>query len=169
MYEDWFRSIALSYLKKKEGEKVLIGENLSSHFNQDVLNLCQQHQIKFVCIPPNSTHICQLLDVAFFRPLKIKWRHILSEWKTSGGRRSSTVKKEKFPSLLKLLLESIQINCESNLISGFRKTGIAPFNPNVVISSFPSVEEYSNEVQSSVRKIFIDHLENLRYGEKGCQ
>ena len=99
-FEDWFNTIALPYLRRKDGKKVLIGDNLSSHFSQEVLEKCQEHNIKFVCLPPNSTHMCQPLDVAFFRPLKLKWQDILSSWKTSGGRRSATVSKDKFPGLI---------------------------------------------------------------------
>lgn len=168
-FEDWFRSIAFPYLKRKEGTKVLIGDNLSSHFNQDVLDLCKNHDIKFACLPPNSTHICQPLDVAFFRPLKIKWRNILSSWKTNGGRRNAIVTKDKFPSLLKLLLESMKENCKSNLLSGFRKSGIAPFNPEEVLAVLPNVEEDAERVKSSVGEVFIEHLNHLRYGEQEKQ
>ncbi|CAM1312259.1 Uncharacterised protein at_DN1782 [Pycnogonum litorale] len=44
-FEDWFKTIALPYLRKKDGVKVLIGDNLSSHFSKDVLELCHHHNI----------------------------------------------------------------------------------------------------------------------------
>ena len=74
--------LALSYLRRKDGKKVLIGDNLSSHFSEAVIESCLQHNIKFVCLPPTSTHLCQPLDAAFFRPLKMKWQSILSTWET---------------------------------------------------------------------------------------
>lgn len=71
-FEDWFRSIAQPSMREQDVTKVLICDNLGSHFYQEVLNLYKQHNIKFVCLPLNSTHMytCQPLDAAFFRPLK---------------------------------------------------------------------------------------------------
>jgi len=46
-----------------------------------VLELCEAHDIKFICLPPNTTHISQPLDIAFSRLMKGAWRDILREWK----------------------------------------------------------------------------------------
>lgn len=117
-FRDWFYTVALPFLRRKEGRKLLIGDNLSSHFSQDVIEECQKCDIYFVCLPPNSTHLCQPLDVSFFRPLKIQWRKILNEWKSGGGRRSATVSKDKFPQLLKQLLVAIGAKERENIRSG---------------------------------------------------
>ena len=69
-FYDWFKTIVVPYIRKLQGPKVVIGDNLSSHFNIDIINLCSEHDIRFVMLPPNSTHIAQPLDVAFFGPLK---------------------------------------------------------------------------------------------------
>ena len=84
-FEDWFRSLLLPRLKKSHpGKNVLIGDNLSSHINLNVLELCKQNDVCFVALPPNSTHLMQLLDVVYFRPMKMAWRKILTDWKTKG-------------------------------------------------------------------------------------
>jgi hypothetical protein len=71
----------LPKLKKQHGEKVLIGDSLSSHISERVLNLCKENDVHFVYLPPNSTHLTQPLDVTFFHPVKHKWREILSDYK----------------------------------------------------------------------------------------
>jgi len=48
----------------------LIGDNLSSHINVAVLELCQQHNVSFVALPPNSTHLTQPLDVVLLLLVK---------------------------------------------------------------------------------------------------
>lgn len=164
-FTDWFRSIALSYLRKLDGTKVVIEDNLSSHFSQEVLELCQLHNVKFVCLPANSTHMCQPLDVAFFSPLKMNWRQILSTWKTGGGRTSATVTKDKFPTLLQKLLDSMEENRKQNLISGFRKAGIMPLNPEEVLRRLPNEDQDAQDVRSTVGEVFVDHLKQLRYGD----
>ena len=80
-FEDWFFSPLLPRLKKTSGKQVLIGigDNLSSHISISVLEACKQHNIAFVSLPPNSTHLTQPLDVAFFRPMKIAWWQILTD------------------------------------------------------------------------------------------
>ena len=63
------------------GPIVLIGDNLGSHFSKKVLQYCDENEIRFLCLPPNSTHFCQPLDVAVFRPAKAEWRDILDNWR----------------------------------------------------------------------------------------
>lgn len=53
---------------------------------------------------PNSTHLCQPLDVGFFHAMKQSWRSVLTEWKSQNPR-FGTVPKSRFPALLKKCLE----------------------------------------------------------------
>ena len=81
-FEDWFIKVFLPVAKTK-GVTALIGDNLSSYFSEDVLRLCSKYNVKFIYLPFNSTDKTQPLDVTFFRPLKIKWRKTLNDWKTN--------------------------------------------------------------------------------------
>ena len=58
-FEQWFNEIFLAHVKDIEGPKVLIGDNLSSHFSPAVVASCIEHNIRFVTLVPNSTHILQ--------------------------------------------------------------------------------------------------------------
>lgn len=80
-FDDWFEQQLLPVLKKKEGKKVVIGDNLSSHITAKCLQLCAQNDVKFICLIPNSTHLLQPLDVAYFSALKNDWRKVLGEWR----------------------------------------------------------------------------------------
>jgi len=55
-FEDWFLNLMLPILKKQEGKKVLIGDNLSSHLNVEVIRQCEANNISFIALPPNATH-----------------------------------------------------------------------------------------------------------------
>lgn len=98
----------------------MIGDNLSSHFSPEVLTLCKEHNIRFICLPSNCTHLLQPLDVAFYAPLKKYWKQILQMWKKKEGRYIPSLTKDWFPRLLTRLHERLQFNeCGStNLISG---------------------------------------------------
>lgn len=141
IFADWFASMFIPHIRKLklEGKKVVIGDNLTSHFSEEVLSLCEKHNIAFVCLPTNSTHMTQPLDVAFYAPLKKSWRGILDEWKKGLQKKSQTVTKEAFPGLLQKLHKHVTNNDTSskNLVSGFKKCGIYPLNASEVISRLP--------------------------------
>ena len=90
----------MPYHKKLDEREVLVGDNLSSHLSLNVIKLCEENNIAFMFLPANSIHICQPLDVAFFRPLKSAKRFIMDKWKRREGIRLSTIPKEAFPRLL---------------------------------------------------------------------
>ncbi|XP_072392346.1 uncharacterized protein [Diabrotica undecimpunctata] len=118
IFEDWFRKIALPYFSKqdKEEKKVMIGDNLASHISPYIIEECKKNNIIFILLPPNSTGLTQPLDVAFFCPLKIKWRETLDSWKTKNR---GTVSKDTFLRLLKKCLEAMgEKNISQNVISG---------------------------------------------------
>lgn len=64
IFTDWFNKTLLRHPKKKPGKKVIIGDNLSSHLTPYVIDQCKKENFYFVCLPPNSTHLTQPLDVA---------------------------------------------------------------------------------------------------------
>ena len=156
-FDDWFRSIVLPWARRKEGRKVIIGDNLSSHFSPDVITLCDEQNISFVCLVPNSTHLSQPLDVAFYGPLKRKWRKILKLWKVKNPCLTS-LPKDSFPSLLKELVDSLNTD---NLISGFRACGIHPFNPQELISKLPQSNTAANASQS-ISSAVLEQLKRMR-------
>lgn len=163
-FEDWFVSLMLPILKKQQGKKVLLGDNLSSHINAKVIDLCHENDISFIALPPNATHLLQPLDVAFFRPVKIAWRKVLNEWNEHiRNSRCMTVPKDEFPGLLKRLLELLKENSATNLKAGFRKCGIVPANRHEVLQRLPMYTiEALPAVKALVGEIFIENLNSKR-------
>ena len=149
-FEDWFESLYLPHVSKSPGTKLLVGYNLTSHFSEYVLNLAEKNNIRFACIPPNSAYMMQPFDVAFFRPLKRKWRGILSHWKSDMKKRTQTIAKHDFPSLLKELQESVigKDQQSDNLVNGFAKTGLYPLNRDKVLSRLPTGEVPGSEAET---------------------
>ncbi|XP_039291350.1 uncharacterized protein LOC120353005 [Nilaparvata lugens] len=138
IFEDWFLTVILPYFKRlaDNSPKVLLGDNLSSHISFNIVQECEKNNIRFVLLPPNSTHLCQPLDVAFFRPLKGKWRATLNDWKIKNR---GCIPKDRFPALLKKCIDSLNVDdaCSKNLISGFRATGIHPIDVEQVLKQLP--------------------------------
>lgn len=160
-FEDWFEAHFLPEVRHENGPIVLIGDNLSSHISIRVLQLCQQHNIRFVCLPPNTTHLTQPLDVAFFAPTKKVWRSILTKWKESkSGSKYPTIPKDVFPTLLKELMNSLQQNTAQNLISGFKKCGIYPLNKQILLDRLP--ENVSEVDKNFIGDSFLEQLDKKR-------
>ena len=91
-FERWFREIFLPHANAKDGKKVLLGDNLASHFTPEVIQAAVDNNIEFVCLIPNSTHILQPLDVAVFRSVKVEWRRIMEAWRKEARIKGSIPK-----------------------------------------------------------------------------
>lgn len=164
-FEDWIITFVIPYLKELDGPKVLIGDNLSSHLSCDVIKICDDIGAKFVFLPPNSTHLTQPLDVAFFGPLKQAWKTILKEWKKGPGRKELCDPKSIFPTLLSKLITALEPNRLSNIMSGFEKCGIIPLNPNKVLCMTPNENTSDESIEDSIQveDSVLSILKELRY------
>ena len=146
-FEQWFDEIFLPHVRDVEGPKVLIGDNHGSHFSPRVIEKCIEHKIRFVTILPNSTHICQPLDVSVFRPLKVLWRAVLDCWRKES-RRTGTIPKETFPRLLARAFAHVK---GENLVAGFKASGIVPLNCDEVFKRLPGSKVIDDESDMTIR------------------
>ncbi len=153
-YEYFVIKVLIRWIKRripKEEVKVLIADNLGAHISPYVMQLCREHNIRYIFLPPNSTHLTQPLDVGVFGPMKKHWRAQLDRFKESQvakGVRGGTIKKEMFPSLLAAMLSSEgSVNNPANIRSGFAACGIYPLNQERVLARLPP-EQTQRAVQT---------------------
>lgn len=160
LFEEWFQSIVVPFVRTLNGPKVLIGDNLSSHVSASVIAQCEKHDIRFILLPANSTHLCQPLDVSFFHPLKAAWRKQLDIWK---AKHRGCVTKDQFPMLLRMAMESLK-NPNQNLINGFSACGICPLDSTQVLKRLPTWVESSSgrENAAEINKSFVELLQSMR-------
>lgn len=160
LFEDWFLTIAMDYFKKlPSGPKVLIGDNLASHLSLKVITECQANDIKFILLPPNSTHLCQPLDVSCFKPIKVAWRHVLKAWKRSH---KGVIRKDIFPNLLRQTIEKVKASSVENIKSGFRTTGLVPLDRTKILNKLPKLIEPEHANLNAVN-VLKDILTETRY------
>ncbi|XP_050306284.1 uncharacterized protein LOC126743298 [Anthonomus grandis grandis] len=154
LFEVWFFKLLLPHVKENcNGESVvLLGVNLASHFSPTVVKAAKENNIYVAPLTPNLTHFMQPLDVAFFAPMKKKWRAILDDWRKTR-RVKGTLLKEHFPNLLNHLWRSLQERVEENLKSEFRATGICPYDPQQPLSKLPKTP-----IDASTSDILNDSL-----------
>lgn len=70
----------------------------------------------------------------------------------------TTLNKKHFPKLLDELINAIQIREAENIKTGFRATGIFPYNPQEVLKKIPEMQEeilsYTRGAQTVDRERF---------------
>lgn len=163
LFEDWFLTIALPYLKKLNGPKVMLGDNLASHISVKVLQECENNGIRFILLPPNSTHLTQPLDVSCFRPIKGAWRKILKLWKRQNR---GPLRKDMFPTLLRQTLAKVGSNQSENIKAGFRTTGLIPLDRDAVLNKIPKQDRNPNDkaAENSITETLKDLFHVSRFG-----
>ncbi|KJZ68706.1 hypothetical protein HIM_11907 [Hirsutella minnesotensis 3608] len=126
--------------------RLLITDGHSSHVNMDFLEWCDQHRIIVAVFPPHSTHRLQPLDVSLFGPLSTAYTNQLIRWtaKTQG---LVGLSKREFWSLFWDAFGS-SFSAE-NIASGWKRTGLLPFDPEVVLSQIAGKTEDESEPGSS--------------------
>lgn len=165
-FKDWLLKIVIPFVKNKPGKKLIIGDNLSTHLTMEGIKACSKYNIEFVFLPPNSTHITQPLDVAFFRPMKFAWREILTKWKMGKGSRECSIPKDQFPKLLNKLMKRIEGNQVDNIKAGFKKCGIIPLDRQPVLNMLPPESNENGSLDSEAEVVndsLVSILKSMRY------
>ncbi|CAK1600329.1 unnamed protein product [Parnassius mnemosyne] len=164
-FKDWFNTIIVPYAHKIAGRKLLIGDNLSSYFSENLLKTCKEINIAFVCLPPKTTHLLQPLDVAFFAPLKTYWRDVLTHWKLMEERKHKTLVKNSFHKLLGQLKNKLVKRgaVSRNLEAGFSKSGLYPINPELPKSRLPQRTNVTDQqINNTTLLVVTEILQEIR-------
>ena len=85
------------------------------------------NNVTILCLPPNTSHALQPLDVAVFWAFKAIYAEEWEIW--FRNTRHKAIDKPSFPALLKKVWERLD---PQHVVAGFRKSGLYPFNPNAL-------------------------------------
>ena len=126
-FESWFLKVFIKYVENRDKPILLSFDGHTSHLTYIVVKAALENNIIIVCIPPNTSHALQPLDVGVFKNLKLEWKRILSDWYKQS--RLTSVDKNVFPRLLKKLWEKLK---PEHAIAGFKGSGLYPPNRNAI-------------------------------------
>lgn len=153
---------------KAAGEyRLLIVDGHNSHYTVAFLLLARLHMIIVLCYAAHGTHIYQGLDVVVFAVLK----HYLGQERDKLLRNTGkAIDKSNF---IEIISKAYVAALTPEIIkTAFRKTGICPFNPNVITPDMlaPSKETSSEShlpvpTPSEPVKIIADMLRKLQIQE----
>lgn len=109
--------------------RLLVLDGHESHISVQFQQYCQENSIITLCMPPHSSHILQPLDVGCFSPLKALYGKQIENLVRV---RIQHITKLEFLPAFKVAFNAAFI--EQNIKSGFRATGLVPYNPENVLS-----------------------------------
>ncbi|KAF2177060.1 DDE-domain-containing protein, partial [Zopfia rhizophila CBS 207.26] len=121
---DWIKHFNKMTKHKTKGTwRLLILDGYGSHHTREFIRYAARNRIQLFALPPHTTHFLQVLDVGCFQPLK--WYHSRTlDWAARTGSKEIT----------KATIHAIRMETfKPGIIrSGWRRTGIHPFNPEAV-------------------------------------
>ncbi|RFN45100.1 hypothetical protein FIE12Z_10660 [Fusarium flagelliforme] len=127
---DWLKHFNEHTINRSVGTyRLLIIDGHESHHSADFEAYCKENNIITLCIPPHSSHLLQPLDVGCFGPLKKAYSR---EIEHLIRRRIGHIDKATFFSAFYAAHQAAIT--ERNIKGGFRGAGLAPFDPENVIS-----------------------------------
>jgi hypothetical protein len=118
---------------------LLILDGASGHIDIEAAQFAIQHEIDILLLPSNCTHFLQVADVSVFGPFKHYWKqacHLLKMERAQIAPDSdiSIQREDIVPLAAKAWKFAVT---RANVISGFRRTGIYPFDPEAHKRSLP--------------------------------
>ncbi|XP_045469070.1 MFS-type transporter clz9-like [Harmonia axyridis] len=139
---------------------LLILDNHESHVNIEVIEYAKLNGVTLLTLPPHCSNKLQPLDVAIYSSFKARYNAAMNNWMLSNPGRTITI--YNIPGFVSTIMS--QAFSQSNILSGFRKTGIHPYNPDIFtdedfLCSSVTDKEMTGELQDQVA-LTADKLTN---------
>ena len=113
---------------------ILLIDGASCHLSLEMAQLCLNYQIQPILLRPNTTHLCQALDLTFFASLKAGLKTEQELWHRETSNIGSSLSKYTVVNLVHKVAERIIADKPGLIAKGFRKAGIFPWNPSAPTS-----------------------------------
>ena len=124
-FQTWFTKTFIPTIKKVDAHShhLIFYDGHSSHLTYEAFRIAKENNVHVICLPPNSSHATQPLDVGVFKAVKALYRQIVEDWWRESNYKN--ICRNVFPLLLKQLWDQLD---PTWLVNGFRKTGLYPYN-----------------------------------------
>ena len=166
---EWLANLFHKSLKDKVQFPILVFmDGHTAHMNVAVSEFCRDHDIILYCLPPHASHIMQPLDVGVFSSLKKNWNKTLQNFEIKYKGLIMN-KSHFFTAFGECWVKAADVN-KKNIKSGFRKSGLVPYNPqNIdftkIIDEESSLKKYeaacSNSSQNQYEQVIYKRMSNI--------
>jgi DDE superfamily endonuclease len=102
-------------------------DNHESHISVAIIDFCKDNGITLLTFPPHCSHKLQPLDRSVYGPLKKYVNGACDGWMKNNPGKTMTI--YDIPKIAKQPLE--RATSQTNILAGFRTTGISPFNRDI--------------------------------------
>nr|CAI5838934.1 unnamed protein product [Callosobruchus analis] len=122
---------------KPQGKVLLIFDGASAHLDYRIVDVAEKNDVVLFCLPSNTTH--ELQPKAVFSPFESYWNdEVLPYWTNNPNH---TINKSSFGLIFSKVWPKAA--SPSNIVSGFRATGIYSYDPNIIPDSAYKPSELS--------------------------
>ena len=151
LFFKWFHSHFLKHIPSCRPILLLLDGHLS-HYNPDMIKEAARNGIILFCLPPNTTHVAQPLDVAPFHSLKVYWDQACNDYMSSHPWKTVTI--YEFNQLFaKAWFQSM---IPSTIIAGFRVAGVYSVNRKAI--HIPGIEDVATPTAKIAKEQGIKYL-----------
>ncbi|XP_031619250.1 uncharacterized protein LOC116338260 [Contarinia nasturtii] len=147
-----------------ERPQLLILDNHCSHLSVEAIDLAKNNGITMVSIPPHCSHKLQPLDVSVFGPFKAYYSNACGIWTKNNSGRVFEI--HHIPEVLGQCIDLAFT--PTNIKSGFKATGIRPFNrdsftdSDFVVADFLAGEPNDQNMEIEDQRLIV-------FNDSSCQ
>ena len=155
----------------QERPLLFILDGAGSHISLAAAKFAVDSGIDILLLPSNMTHKLQVADVAIFGPLKTVYASVsgrLRRERTRNGRTGATRVSDIIAGLVEAWKAAVT---PQNVIAGFRRTGICPFDPHAWkvtsavevarLGGLPLMVTPTQSPTPSIAAAVLPHVDNL--------
>lgn len=150
IFEEWFEKHFLTHVPPVRPLLLLL-DGHSSHYQPSLVKKAAENDVLLFCLPPHTTHLAQPLDRTCFSPLKKAWNEECRLYMVMNP--GKKINRYNFTQIFARAWGKAMT--PSNIASGFRTTGVCPFNRKAI--KIPGVDDVAEE-PSAVLKTFLRPL-----------
>ena len=127
LFHEWFHCHFLQYAPAGRPLLLLL-DGHSSHYKLEFIREASTQGVIVFCLPPNTTHVCQPLDVSPFNALKVHWDNVCDKFMSTNPGKIVTL--YQFSSLFHEAWKKAMV--PETIIPGFKVAGVYPLNRRAV-------------------------------------
>jgi hypothetical protein len=138
----WIPALRAKGITKSDKVR-LVWDRLGAHESAELLQLFEEENIECTYLCPHSTHVAQPHDLKFFPDMKSKTPHLIDTWAIHFAQQSvfGKLRIEDFPFVIQPSYDAAAQ--PSRFLEAVRMAGILPFDPDVVLNTFPNNKTFA--------------------------
>ena len=127
IFIDFFRNHFLLHVTERP--LILLYDGHATHVTLEIIDLARRSDVHLFVLPPHSSHLLQPLDVSIFSPFKNSLN--LEMHKYMHDHPNNIITRQLLPGIINTAYKNSM--SVQNIMSGFRKTGIFPFDAEIAL------------------------------------